>query len=75
VTIGAEESDAVAGPDASLSQRSRKTICAIGKFRIGKFLMIANHRGSARVLLLCIAKEAQRGEGNVHGVPRLDQAD
>jgi len=61
--------------DACLPQRSRKMPRAIGKFRVRKVMLIADHRGSARVLLLRIAKEAQGSKWNVHGVPRPDQAD
>jgi hypothetical protein len=75
VTIGAKECHAVAGLYPRLPQRSRQTSRALGKFGIGKSLLIANHRGSAGVLLLRVAKEAQRGKGNVHGMPRLGQAD
>jgi hypothetical protein len=75
VAIGAEESDAVARQDAGLAQSPRKKASAIGKFRVRKAVPIADHRGSARVLLLRVAKEAQRRKGNVHDKPRLDQAD
>jgi hypothetical protein len=61
VTIGAEESDPIAALYARLPQGTRKPPGALGEFRIGKTILIADRRDSARILLLRVAKEAQWG--------------
>ena len=75
MAIGAEESDAVAGLDASLPQGPGKAPAALGEFRIGKAILIADRRDSARILLARVAKEAQWGKGNIHGFAFPGQAD
>jgi hypothetical protein len=75
VAVGAEESDAIAGLDARLTQSSRKTAGAVSELRVRKALLIADHRSSARILLFRVAKETQWRKRNVHWVPRMDQAD
>jgi hypothetical protein len=75
VTIGAEESHAVAGLDTSLPQCTCKPPRAIREFHIRKSVLIADDGRSAGVLLLRVPQEAQWGKRDVHGIPRLDQAD
>jgi hypothetical protein len=75
MTIRAEESDAICSLDAEMTQGARQTANALRKLCIRKAILIADYCGPAGILLFRIAKEAKRREGNIHSVPRLDQAD
>ena len=75
MAIGTQKSDTIAAPGTGLVQGTCKTAGAISELRVSKALLIADHRSSARILLLRIAKETQGGERNVHSAPRPDQAD
>jgi len=65
----------IAALDAGLVQSPRKAAGAASELRVRKALLIADHRSSARILLLRVTKKTQRREGNVHSAPRPDQAD
>ena len=62
VAIGAEEGDAIAGAHCRLAQRSRETPGAFGELRVRKTFVVADDRGSARILLFRVTKKAQRCE-------------
>jgi hypothetical protein len=57
MAIGAEESNAIAGLDAMLAQGTRKTADTIGKLRVRKPVVVADHGGPAGKLLPRVAKE------------------
>src|SRR5215469_13774939 len=71
VTVGAQESDAVAGLNASLSQRACKLAHALGELAIGEPLFPAHHGGPLWKLLYGVAKKTNRCQRNVHGELRL----
>src|SRR5271156_1798866 len=70
VTIGAEKSDAVTGLNASLAQGTGEMTSAIGELRVGVAVLDADDRRSGGILLLRVAKKAQRSEWNIHCEPR-----
>ncbi len=70
MAIGTQKSNAIAALDTGLVQGTCKTAGAVGELPVSKVLLIADHRSSARILLLRVAKETQGGERNVHSAPR-----
>ena len=75
VTIAAEECHSIAGLDAGLAQRARQAADPLAELSVRVSVVIADDRGPAGKLLLGVSQETQRREWNIHGVPRLDQAD
>src|ERR1700735_899564 len=75
MAIGAEESDAIAGLRASLTQGSREAPDSVSELSVGEAGLVADYRGSAGILLFRVAKKPKGCEWDVHSMPRLDQAD
>ena len=75
MAIAAEESDAIAGLNASLAQSTGETADSFGHLRVGEAVVIADDGGAARILLRRVTQETQWREWNIHGLFCLNQAD
>jgi hypothetical protein len=75
MAIAAEESDAIARPDAGFAQSTGETADSLGHLRVGEAVVIADDGGAARILLRRVTQKTQWREWNVHGLFFLDQAD
>jgi hypothetical protein len=75
MAIAAEESDAIAGLDASLAQSTCEAADSFGHLRVGEAVVIADDGGAAGILLRRVTQKTQWREWNVHGLFFLDQAD
>ena len=75
MAITTKERNALARLNASLTQSACQATGSLGQLCVREPVVIAHDGGSAGILIHRVTQKTQRREWNIHGVPRLDQAD